>query len=77
MPAGFLSAFSDACTALAAALGRSKVVDVPSHTAELASMLMWTWSAALKMFDDLAEALADPSMKPLLLPATQLAVAGA
>lgn len=73
--AGFVSAYSTACEALAAALDKARAADVPQHIAEMAAMLLGVWQAAVAMFDD-AGALEDSTMFSLVLPVVQLAGAG-
>ncbi|WIA18990.1 hypothetical protein OEZ85_003657 [Tetradesmus obliquus] len=72
---GFVSAYSTACEALAAALDKARAADVPQHIAEMAAMLLGVWQAAVAMFDD-AGALEDSTMFSLVLPVVQLAGAG-
>ncbi|WIA39286.1 hypothetical protein OEZ86_005406 [Tetradesmus obliquus] len=69
---GFVSAYSTACEALAAALDKARAADVPQHIAEMAAMLLGVWQAAVAMFDD-AGALEDSTMFSLVLPVVQLA----
>ncbi|WIA08389.1 hypothetical protein OEZ85_007828 [Tetradesmus obliquus] len=70
---GFLSAYTAACHALAAALDTASAAEVPLHLAELTAFLLGTWGGALKMYEDGGSGFADPKIKPLLLPSVQLA----